>query len=358
MNNTRTNATNGSRTSRGALVLSGLLLAALLVTAGTAGAQEGSEQVPVTLHADIDRDPITVGDPVVYTLQAEYPSDVTVNLPNLPPEWGALEVLGQQPQANVAPAEAGLRSSKQYTLTAFTVGDHGIAPLPVDYILPGGERGTLHTEPVTLTVQSVVTDTAMLAQMDIAGLKSQAEIPGDMTESYVVGGGGFAALVAVALIALWWLSRRKRRRAVGTFIDNRLPEEIAYDELKRIKGLSLPERDRVKEHYSMMTDCLRRYAELIYGIPAMDRTTWEFSTALRKARVDRDHAGLFVDLFAQADLVKFARFVPEVREAHQAVDEAQHIVDVTKPERAAPAATGSATEDDANGPRPAAGRTG
>lgn len=359
MNTTRTKPPTRNPISSLRLGLSALL-ALLLLTRLTWGitAQDGTEQVPVTLHGEIDRNPITVGDQVVYTLHAEHPPDATVNLPNLPPEWGTLEVLAQQPAPLVVPGEELVRSSKQYTLTAFSVGDHSIAALPVDYFLPGGERGTLQTELITLTVQSVVTDTAMLAEMDIAGLKAQADIPPDITESYVVGGGSFAALVALALTALWWLSRRKRRQAKGTVIDNRLPEEIAYDELTHIKELALPERNRIKEHYTLLSNCLRRYAERLYGISAMGRTTWEFSTALRKARVDRDHTSLFVDLFTQADLVKFAKSEPEVREAYQAVAQAQHIVDVTKPERSAQEATGNGPEPDTKESLPASSKTG
>jgi hypothetical protein len=103
--------------------------------------------------------------------------------------------------------------------------------------------------------------------------------------------------------------------------------------LERIARLKLVEQGRFKEHYTLTADCLRRYAEGIYGIPAMDRTTAEFRAALRRARVDGQQVGLFKDFLDESDLVKFARYVPSVEEAQEALPHARHIVDVTKPER-------------------------
>jgi hypothetical protein len=95
----------------------------------------------------------------------------------------------------------------------------------------------------------------------------------------------------------------------------------------------LVEQGRFKEHYTLTADCLRRYAEGIYGIPAMDRTTEEFYAALRWARVDGQQVRLFKDFLDESDLVKFAKYVPPVEEAQEAVPRARYIVDVTKPKR-------------------------
>lgn len=192
----------------------------------------------------------------------------------------------------------------------------------------------MHTDPITLTVNSVVTDTALLAEMDIHGLKPQVGLVRDWTGWVLMGVGIFVALLGLVILALWLLVWRKRRtESERTVIDNRLPEEIAYDQLDHIHGLSLPERNRMKEHYTLVTDCVRQYAEGIYNIPAMDRTTAEFTTAMRKVRVSREHIDLFRDLFLESDLVKFAKFIPDISEAEQSVSQARHIVDITKPER-------------------------
>jgi len=328
--------------------LSALLALTLLVTFSWGVLAQESE-APIVLHAAIDRDPITVGDQVIYTLQVDHPANVDINVPNLPPEWGTVEVLGQQAEPQELTIDDLIQTSKQYTITAFSVGEHGIQPLPIDYFLPDGQRGTLHTDPITLTVNSVVTDTALLAEMDIHDLKPQVGLVRDWTGWILMGAGMFVALLALVILALWLLVWRKRR-AEGEqgVLDNRLPDEIAYDELDQIQELSLPGRNRMKEHYTLVTECVRQYAERVYSIPAMDRTTAEFKTAMRKARVSREHVDLFSNLFLESDLVKFAKLIPDVREADQSVSQARHIVDVTKPERVKEEAEDEAKSEDQN----------
>ena len=311
-------------------------LALALLIALTWGVMLAQGNEPVALRAEIDRNPITVGDPVVYTLHAEHPADVTVHLPNLPAAWDTIEVLGQQPEPTHVTTDKLVQTTKQYTMTAFSVGDHTIRPLPVEYFLPDGQKAALESAPITLTVQSVATDTSLLGQMDIRPLKPQAELPRPIVEEIAQGAGISLLPIVLILLALWLFVWRKRRavNATEAAIDHRLPEEIAYEELEHIQSLPLPEHNRMKEYYTLVADCLRRYAGRSYGIPAMDQTTAEFTTAMRKAHVDREHVSLFGDLFSESDLVKFAKHAPDVAEANQAVQRARRAIDVTKPVRA------------------------
>jgi hypothetical protein len=44
---------------------------------------------------------------------------------------------------------------------------------------------------------------------------------------------------------------------------------------------------------------------------------------------------LFKDFLTESDLVKFAKYVPPIEEAREALPRARHIVDVTRPKRVA-----------------------
>jgi hypothetical protein len=171
--------------------------------------------------------------------------------------------------------------------------------------------------------------------LGIRDLKPQADLPRDWSWLLWAGLAGLALALAV-LALLWFLARRRKRAraaAPAAVVHLRPPEEIAYEELERITGLKLVEQSRFKEHYTLTADCLRRYAEGLYGIPAMDRTTEEFHAALRRARADSQQIRLFKDFLDESDLVKFAKYVPPVGEAQEALPRARYIVDVTKPER-------------------------
>jgi len=308
-----------------------LLIAALL--AGTVLARGESE---VIVSAEVDRETITVGDRIVYTVRAEHDQDLVVDFPQLASPWGDFEVLSQRPLQPGKGSQGRVITGKEYVITAFTVGGHTTPPLRVSYLDRQGQTQEVETDSIRITVTSVLTGTeGVTSPLDIRDLKPQAELPRDW--SWLLWAGLAGLVLALAILALLWFLARRRKRAGAAaptvVVDLRPPEEIAYEELERIAGLQLVGQGRFKEHYTLTADCLRRYAEGIYGIPAMDRTTEEFYAALRRARMDGQQVRLFKDFLDESDLVKFAKYVPPVEEAQEAVPRARYIVDVTKPKR-------------------------
>jgi hypothetical protein len=63
----------------------------------------------------------------------------------------------------------------------------------------------------------------------------------------------------------------------------------------------------------------------------MDLTTAELVATLQRHQIDGGHVERFRGLLGEADLVKFAQFIPPAAQARAAVQRARHIVDVTRP---------------------------
>jgi len=307
-----------------------------LIVALLAGAALAQGEPEVIVSAEVDRETITAGDRIVYTVRAEHDQDLVVDFPQLGSAWGDFEVLSQRPLQPDKGSQGRVVTGKEYVITVFTVGERTTPLLRVSYLDHQGRTQELETEPIPITVTSVLTGTeGVTSTLDIRDLKPQAELPRGWSWLLWAGLAGLALALAV-LALLWFLARRRKRAgaaAPAAVVDLRPPEEVAYEELEHIAGLQLVEQGRFKEHYSLTADCLRRYAEGIYGIPAMDRTTEEFHAALRRVRVDGQQVRLFTDFLGESDLVKFARYVPSVEEAREALPRARQIVDVTKPER-------------------------
>jgi hypothetical protein len=139
-------------------------------------------------------------------------------------------------------------------------------------------------------------------------------------------------LAAVLIGGGLWLYRRWRGESLfASVIDNRPPYQVAFDELDRINGLRLPEKGRFKQHYTLVTDCLRAYIEMQFHVHAFDRTTTELKVSLRGSSMAPDHARRFIDLFMESDLVKFAKLTPEIETAYHLTDQARTLVDLTRP---------------------------
>jgi hypothetical protein len=289
---------------------------------------------PETIHVQwlVDDAPAggwTVGDRIPLRLAATYPADLELTLPELPAEWGPFEVLSQNLLPPNDNGDGTLTAIHQVIVTAWAPGEYPTPPFTVRYRDASDQLHEASIPPLSITVNSV------LRQDDTQkrDLKPQVPLPRPPVWPWILGGLLLAALIGVVgWILLTRLLRRTTRAPVPTLtFDPRPPHEIAYGELNRIADLTLPAQGELKRHYTLIADCMRAYVQGRYRIPALDQTTQELAASFRQARVNRDHAGLFRDLLAEADLVKFARFRPPVDRAYAAIAEARHIVDVTRP---------------------------
>ena len=87
-----------------------------------------------------------------------------------------------------------------------------------------------------------------------------------------------------------------RGRGAAAPVDTRPLHQIALEELHRIDALDLPSQSRFKEHYTLVTDCIRRYLERAFDTRALDRTTGELRTALESSAMAPDHADVTMRL--------------------------------------------------------------
>ena len=164
-------------------------------------------------------------------------------------------------------------------------------------------------------------------------LKPQATLPTDLT--WLWWALGIALASGLLAFAVSWLRRRRKvGEAEYVFVDTRLPEKIAYEELARIDGLSLVPRGRLKRHYSLATDCLRDYLERRFDLSAMDRTTSEIGVEMKIAGVEREPATSVHTVLIEADLVKFAKVRPSEGVALDFTNRIRRIVADTTPELA------------------------
>ncbi len=122
----------------------------------------------------------------------------------------------------------------------------------------------------------------------------------------------FAGLLSLVLLIIWW---RRRRTVKGAALsdqeppDLRSPLEKALAFLREIEKARLPQRGEVVEYYFLISLALRRYLEGMTGLPAAEMTTGEVKRAFSDSlRADLLHE--LVEILENADLVKFAGFLP------------------------------------------------
>ena len=138
-------------------------------------------------------------------------------------------------------------------------------------------------------------------------------------------------LAAAAALIIREVRRRLKSAGAGggtpESLDLRPPHVRALEALERLGAEDIPP----KEFYIRLSDILRIYLEGRFGIPAMFLTTQDLNRRMREAEMDRAVVSPVKDLFERADLVKFAKFMPEKRERDGDLGIARDIILKTAP---------------------------
>jgi uncharacterized membrane protein (DUF2068 family) len=322
------------------LPLSVLVLLALFVVPVAAAAGD----VQVTLTAD--RNELAVGDPVRLTLEVTHPAGTQVIVPQLEQVWGELEVRSQSGATTTANDDGTETTRQTIEVTLFNLGEFETPELPLTISDGAGQV----FEEVAPSVSLAVVPTLAEEDSELRDIKSQASLNVPAAWPWIAGG---LALAVVAAIAGWWAYRRWQGKPfLAPAADNRPPWQVAYDELARIEGLGLLDQRRFKEYYTLVTDCLRTYLERQFDLSVYERTTTELKAVLRQSNLEPEPARLLLDLFAESDLVKFAKFTPDLRAAHHLAGEARELVTLTRPSQESELATFLGEEQNPTGNKP------
>jgi hypothetical protein len=296
-----------------------LFMIALLVL--VASPVQAAEAVQVALTPD--RSELTVGDPVRLTLEVTHPAGYQVIIPRLDQAWGDLEVRNQSPVTITSNGDSTETTRQVIEVTRFSLGDVETPPLALTISDGEGQAFEELTPSVTLSVVPTLPE----EDNELRDIKPQAGLAVPAVWPWIAGG----LLLATALaVAGWWAYRRWRGEPFLTpAVDNRPPWQVAYDELERIEALGLLEERRFKEYYTLVTDCLRAYLEAQFGLRAFSRTTPELRVVLRGSDLAPEQARRLLELFADSDLVKFAKLEPGVEIARRLAGEARQLVHLT-----------------------------
>lgn len=297
-----------------------LLAATIFVLAAPLAA---SAESLVTASLSADSGEFTVGDPVNMTLSINHPPGYQVILPQLDGNWGDFLVQSQSAGTTITNPDGTETTTQVIDARLFSPGDFTTPALTITVSDESGQLSYISAEPIQVSISSVLVegDTAL------RDIKPQAALP------YVDYLPWIAGILVLALISggvFFWYRRRRARLAVAA-ADNRLPHEVAFDELDRVEQLDLPRLGRFKEHYTLVSDCIRLYMEKTYQFPVLERTTGEIRIDLKRTKVSSEVAKEFISLLDESDLVKFSKFRPDIHSAQQILQNSRQIVELTKP---------------------------
>ena len=263
----------------------------------------------VVFDATVDRDTLTVGDPVRLSLRIRRePGDAAVLLQNegfLAP----FEVRRQVPSAVREMSEGRVEESLAFELAVYQVGVIEVPSLVLQVRTAEGDSGLIISDPIPVIVRSV----KPAEMMDIRDVKPPVDI-----EAGIPGWFWFAVavLVAVAAGTLWYWKRRSRKPKV----EPPPPPIVWPDEVAKILRMQLVEKGAFKRYYSLLSEVMRRYLEVRVQVDAMECTTSELVQDLRRVSIGEAEVLALEVLLSEADLVKFAKLRPRDEVATKAAE--------------------------------------
>ncbi len=322
--------------------LPGILLAAGLLAALPAAAEEGP--APVRVEVTADRSRATVGDRIGIKVTLVHPRDVRVAPPvPLPPDGSSLAVEAAPsppPPSHPARGEPGavapeVRELFFFHAQAFETGTLRVPSFRVDWTRESGASGSVQSDPVPVEIVSVLKG----PEEKPADLKPPAVLPPPPFPWRTAAGVLLLAVLA-ALAATAWRRRKKITPALPAAepTPGLPPHEQAYRELERLLGTSLLREGRVKEFHVELAEILKRYLAGRFEIETLERTSEEVLDEMKRVRVGVAPLGTAREFFSETDLVKFARDLPSEEEIRRTVERAYRLVDLTKLVPPAPAA--------------------
>jgi hypothetical protein len=256
------------------------------------------------LRAYVDKSAVTIGEKVKYTLEIDLDRGIEAEFPAYASGLGGFAVkdFGKDDK------KIGLgrvRKSQWYLMDTYTTGSYVIPQQVVKIKTADGVCHELKSSEIFVEVESV-----MAKPGEKEGLR---DIKGPLTVKSQIPGALVAFIVLVSLFlggaGTFFLYRRRSRRKEE---DPPLPpNEIALAELTRIEEMDLCSKGRTKEHYYLVSLCLRTYLEGRFAIRAPEQTTEEFLVNVGNSdKLDKMFIGPLKDFMELSDLVKYAGYDP------------------------------------------------
>jgi len=360
----------GRRMSRGALLVLAVLTALPIATraaevASADDATSGTEVAPDTeapfdVYAGLDRKSVAVGDTFRLNLDLSWQDGVEVKPLAVGDKLGPFTVRDLH-YGIASPEEGGFSRRVSVLLTVFETGEQTVPEMPVVYMDQAGTPQTAKTVPLSIDVVSVLPEDAA----EPRDIKAPVSVPKrwkDLILSYalligLVAGAATSVMLSVMrreqleaffvklyariagpvrrlilmLLAAIGLIHRERDEIFDVEVTepDLDPEVAALLELDRIDALALLRREMVKQHYTLVSESVRRYLERKYDVLAMESPTSFTLEALAGIRINPDGLKLTGEVLEEGDMVKFAKFIPGPEPAGSLTARARSIVGLT-----------------------------
>ena len=281
----------------------------------------------VTALASVDSSNFLVGDYINYTLEVRTPKDIEITYPVITDSLDQVEIIKEyEPEVIESDDLKAIRF--HYIISYYDSSEVNIPSIAVEYKIIGDTvTQVVFSNPVTFNVHTV----EVSAEKGIEDVKPPITIPIDWKLVLL----GILIGLVVSGVA-YYLYRRYKKKKSEEPVEKKIikiPAHIkALTELDNLEKEQLWQKGLIKDYHSNITGIVRGYFEERFELPALELTTSESMSELRKvndAEIIFETTNRFLN---NADLVKFAKFIPLDSVNEEMMTQAKEIVNQTIPE--------------------------
>ncbi|NOX37127.1 MAG: protein BatD [Calditrichaeota bacterium] len=302
----------------------GWKIGALMLIIGALGVRAQSGLIEI--EARVDKNVITIGDRITYTITIRHAPNVRVENPGPGVNLGMFEIKDYQIHEPVE-TDGIIQETFEYVISVYDTGRFVIPPFPVAFFASDTtpHPQIITSDPVEIYVESVLKS----ADAELKDIKPPLTIPVDYRRWVMLG---LIGLLAILLLGGGYYYYRKRQRGEPIFRKEVIQpaHEIAYSEIEQLLNSGLMSCGEWKTFFTLLSDILRRYVENRFFVPAMEDTTSELMYALREMNIETAALDNLEKTLELCDLVKFARYEPVAKEVDRAIQQARNFIEATK----------------------------
>ena len=284
------------------------------------------------ISGTVEPDSIGIGDRFLYTIEVERDLMQEVYFPDFKQSVEHYEMIEDRPVDTLSREGRRLKLRKSYLMAAFQEGIHNVLPevMYLDKNIIDTLRGD---DTLRLMVTTFEIDSTSHTIFDIKPQRTLKFKFGEIS-GYVT----WTIIAIIILVLLFLIAKRILAHYGKSFSDifkpapPLPPHEIALRDLKKLHSERLWQEGNHKLYYSGLTDILRAYIAGQFGVGALEMTSDEIIDAMRGVEIPQKQKMDLTELLRDADLVKFAKAMPEAEANEAAYTMALSFVEQTMPQ--------------------------
>jgi hypothetical protein len=259
----------------------------------------------ISVKASTDKTDYLVGDYIYYTIQVDHNKVIKVYPPDIKDSLRSLAVIKKETPVDLA-KDNSITTMFKYILSGYDSAQVTLPPVQVLFSAPGDTamRFAL-ANTITILIKTLKID----KQSDIKDVKAPIKIPLDWRWI------ALWVLIGIIILSLiYYFYRRYQKKKMAAQPLKKviiLPSYmIALNALHDLQEQKLWQKGQIKEYHSIITEIIRKYFEERFNMPALELPTSEAVELLRNREGTEYILDTTYNFLSNADLVKFAKFVP------------------------------------------------